>query len=111
RGTAPAAIPEIDAGPWAASGATSYATLRPPRARTPPPFPDCSHRFPFRRAMSFTVTIRPSGHRFTVDEDDTVLAAALREGLNLPYGCRNGACGSCKGKLLAGRVDYGRYQS
>ena len=61
--------------------------------------------------MSFTVTIRPSGHRFSVEADDSVLAAALREGFNLPYGCRNGACGSCKGRLLAGRIDYGDYQS
>ncbi len=60
--------------------------------------------------MAFTVTIRPSGHSFSVDADESVLTAALREGFNLPYGCRNGACGSCKGKLLAGRVDYGDYQ-
>jgi len=60
--------------------------------------------------MAFTVTIRPSGHSFSVDADETVLTAALREGFNLPYGCRNGACGSCKGKLLAGRIDYGDYQ-
>ncbi|MCC6532206.1 MAG: CDP-6-deoxy-delta-3,4-glucoseen reductase [Burkholderiales bacterium] len=61
--------------------------------------------------MSFTVTIRPSGHRYTMDADDTVLTAALREGFNLAYGCRNGACGSCKGRLLSGRIDYGHYQS
>jgi CDP-4-dehydro-6-deoxyglucose reductase len=61
--------------------------------------------------MPFTVTIRPSGHQFTLDADDTVLAAALREGYALPYGCRNGACGSCKGRLLEGTVDYGRHQS
>jgi CDP-4-dehydro-6-deoxyglucose reductase len=61
--------------------------------------------------MSCNVTIRPSGHRFTMDADETVLAAALREGFNLPYGCRNGACGTCKGRLLAGRIDYGNYQS
>jgi CDP-4-dehydro-6-deoxyglucose reductase len=60
--------------------------------------------------MSFTVTIRPSGNRFTAGADDTVLAAALREGFVLPYGCRNGACGSCKGRLLAGEIDYGTYQ-
>ena len=43
-------------------------------------------------------------------EDDTVLAAALREGYTLAYGCRNGACGSCKGRLLEGEIDYGSYQ-
>ncbi|HYP67144.1 MAG TPA: CDP-6-deoxy-delta-3,4-glucoseen reductase [Thiobacillaceae bacterium] len=60
--------------------------------------------------MPYQVTIHPSGHSFTVNEDETILAAALREGFALPYGCRNGACGSCKGKLLEGRVDYGKYQ-
>jgi ferredoxin len=60
--------------------------------------------------MSFTVTIRPSGNRFTLEADDTVLTGALREGFVLPYGCRNGACGPCKGRLLAGEVDYGKYQ-
>jgi CDP-4-dehydro-6-deoxyglucose reductase len=60
--------------------------------------------------MSHNVTIRPSGHRFSVDDDDTVLQAALREGFNLPYGCRNGACGTCKGRVLSGAVDYGDYQ-
>jgi CDP-4-dehydro-6-deoxyglucose reductase len=60
--------------------------------------------------MPYQVTIKPSGHQLTVDEDETILAAALREGFALAYGCRNGACGSCKGKLLEGRVDYGKYQ-
>ena len=60
--------------------------------------------------MPYQVTIQPSGHSFAVNEDETILAAALREGYALPYGCRNGACGSCKGKLLEGRVDYGAYQ-
>ena len=59
--------------------------------------------------MSYQVPIRPSGHSFTVQPDETVLAAALREGFNLAYGCRNGACGSCKGKLLEGEIDYGKH--
>ena len=37
--------------------------------------------------------------------------AAMRADLMLPYGCRNGACGSCKGKILAGEVDYGPHQA
>jgi CDP-4-dehydro-6-deoxyglucose reductase len=39
-----------------------------------------------------------------------VLAAALRQGYVLPYGCKSGACGSCKGRILSGSVDYGTYQ-
>jgi CDP-4-dehydro-6-deoxyglucose reductase len=57
-----------------------------------------------------TVTIQPSGHVFQVEDGETILAAALRQGFVLPYGCKNGACGSCKGKLLSGGVDYGVYQ-
>jgi len=57
-----------------------------------------------------TVTIQPSGHVFQVEDGETILAAALRQGFILPYGCKNGACGTCKGKLLSGGVDYGVYQ-
>jgi CDP-4-dehydro-6-deoxyglucose reductase len=56
------------------------------------------------------VTLQPSGHEFQVDEGESILTAALRQKFVLPYGCRNGACGSCKGKLLEGQVDYGVYQ-
>ncbi|MDH5446765.1 MAG: CDP-6-deoxy-delta-3,4-glucoseen reductase [Gammaproteobacteria bacterium] len=60
--------------------------------------------------MSYTITIQPSGHQFTVDTDETILDAALRQGFNLSYGCRNGACGSCKGKVLSGQVSYGEIE-
>jgi len=59
---------------------------------------------------SFRVTLQPSGHSFTTDGADTVLQAALDAGLTLPYGCRNGACGACKGKVLDGLVDHGAAQ-
>jgi CDP-4-dehydro-6-deoxyglucose reductase len=61
--------------------------------------------------MPHQVTLKPSDHRFTVGDDETVLDAALREGFTLSYGCRNGACGTCKGKVLEGRVDYGVHQA
>ena len=61
--------------------------------------------------MPYQITIQPSGHQFTVNEDESILAAALREGFTLPYGCRNGACGSCKGTVLSGEVDHGKYQT
>ena len=60
--------------------------------------------------MAFTVTLRPSGHTFTANADTTLLQAALDAGLTLPYGCRNGACGSCKGTVLEGEVDHGKIQ-
>jgi CDP-4-dehydro-6-deoxyglucose reductase len=60
--------------------------------------------------MTHQVSVQPSGHVFQVPEGETVLAAALNEGFHLPYGCRNGACGSCKGKLLSGEIDQGKYQ-
>ena len=50
------------------------------------------------------VTLQPSGHQFEVEEGEAILAAALRQHFVLPYGCRNGACGSCKGRLLEGRI-------
>ena len=58
----------------------------------------------------FQITLQPSGHTFTVAGDETILDAALRQGIGLPYGCRNGACGSCKGKIVSGEFDYGVYQ-
>jgi CDP-4-dehydro-6-deoxyglucose reductase len=60
--------------------------------------------------MSHQITIKPSGHVYTAQEGETVLESALREGFTLAYGCRNGACGSCKGTILQGSVDYGDYQ-
>ena len=57
------------------------------------------------------VTVQPSGQSFEAGEGEAVLTAALRQGVMLPYGCKNGACGSCKGKILAGSVDYGHYHA
>ncbi|MDH5735170.1 MAG: CDP-6-deoxy-delta-3,4-glucoseen reductase [Gammaproteobacteria bacterium] len=56
--------------------------------------------------MVFKVKIQPSGHEFDVETDETVLDAALRQSIDLPYGCRGGACGSCLGMLLSGQVRY-----
>jgi CDP-4-dehydro-6-deoxyglucose reductase len=59
--------------------------------------------------MTCQVTIKPSNHSYSVSGFETILDGALREGFNIAYACRNGACGSCKGKLLEGKVDYGEY--
>ncbi len=61
--------------------------------------------------MPFTVTLRPSGRTFSVDRDEPILSAAIRQGIGLPYGCKDGACGSCKCRLLEGRVIHGAHQA
>ncbi len=60
--------------------------------------------------MTLRITLQPSGLDFTVQRDETLLAAAIRQGVGLPYGCKDGACGSCKSRLLAGRVLHGAHQ-
>jgi len=54
----------------------------------------------------FEVKIVSSGVTFSVNEGETVLTAALRKGVMLPYSCKNGTCGSCKGRLESGDVHY-----
>lgn len=60
--------------------------------------------------MTNQVKVLPSGHAFSVEAHETVLEAALRQGVGLPYGCRDGACGACKGKVVEGEVCQDGYQ-
>ncbi len=59
--------------------------------------------------MMHKILIKPSEHVLNTVTGETILQAALREGISLPYGCRNGSCGICKGKILEGEVNYGHY--
>lgn len=59
----------------------------------------------------FTVRVEPSGRQFEVAVGETILAAGIRQGVNLPYGCQDGACGSCKCLRLSGAVQMGPHQS
>ncbi|MCJ0764469.1 CDP-6-deoxy-delta-3,4-glucoseen reductase [Variovorax terrae] len=61
--------------------------------------------------MSFNITVQPSGRAFTAAPDEAILAAAIRQGIGLPYGCKDGACGSCKCRKLEGTVALGPHQS
>ena len=61
--------------------------------------------------MSFNVRVLPSERSFTADAGEALLAAAIRQGIGLPYGCKDGACGSCKCKKLEGTVTHGAHQS
>jgi CDP-4-dehydro-6-deoxyglucose reductase len=56
------------------------------------------------KVMAPNVTIQPSGHEFAVEGNDTLLQAALRNGVSLNYACNNGTCGDCKARLLSGEV-------
>jgi len=60
--------------------------------------------------VSMQVTVRPAEVTFEVARDEPILAAAIRAGIGLPYGCKDGACGSCKSRLLEGRVIHGAHQ-
>lgn len=59
----------------------------------------------------FQITVQPSGRSFVVGPEETILGAAIRQGIGLPYGCKDGACGSCKCKKLSGTVSHGQHQS
>ena len=57
--------------------------------------------------MPFRITLQPSQRQFTAADGEPVLNAAIREGIGLPYGCKDGACGACKATLLSGAVHHG----
>jgi propane monooxygenase reductase subunit len=58
-----------------------------------------------------TVRLEPVGIEFDVDEDETVLNGAFRQGLMLMHGCKEGQCAACKSFLLDGDVDLDRYST
>ncbi len=61
--------------------------------------------------MTFHTTLTPSGHQFPISANETILEAALKHGYTLPYSCRDGVCGACKGKVLQGSVTHGTFQN
>ena len=61
--------------------------------------------------MAFKITLQPGCHSFSAEPDETLLDAGLRHGYVLPYGCRNGVCGACKGRILKGAVEHGNYHN
>lgn len=56
--------------------------------------------------MGFHVDIQPSGQAFSLAAEASILDGALADGLMLKHSCREGTCGSCKGKVLQGQVDH-----
>jgi CDP-4-dehydro-6-deoxyglucose reductase, E3 len=62
-------------------------------------------------AGPFQIIVQPSGRTFAAEGGEAILAAAIRQGVGMPYGCKDGACGSCKCKKLEGTVVHGTHQS
>ncbi|MFW5959120.1 MAG: 2Fe-2S iron-sulfur cluster-binding protein [Natronomonas sp.] len=56
------------------------------------------------------VVTRRDGREVTVEasEDEAVLDAAESAGISLPFGCRTGACATCVGQLIEGKISYDR---
>lgn len=61
--------------------------------------------------MTYKISVKPSDHTFTAEDGETILEAANKHGVTLPYSCCNGACGVCKGKVLYGHIDHGNPQA
>jgi len=57
------------------------------------------------------ITVQPSGRTFFSQTGESILEAAIRSNISLPYGCKDGACGSCKCQKLEGEVVHGDYQT
>jgi propane monooxygenase reductase subunit len=60
---------------------------------------------------TYNVRLEPVGIEFEVDEDETVLRGAFRQGLMLMHGCKEGQCAACKSFLLDGEVDLDKYST
>ena len=58
--------------------------------------------------MSYTLTIEPIGRTIEVNDGQTILDAALREGIYLPHACCHGLCATCKVQIIDGEVDHGQ---
>jgi ferredoxin/quinol-cytochrome oxidoreductase complex cytochrome b subunit len=61
-------------------------------------------------ARSYQMSVHGVAAPVAVRSGETLLEAGLREGLTLPYECRNGGCGRCRCSVLHGEVDHGVYQ-
>ncbi len=63
------------------------------------------------QAATHTVRFEPIGLEMEVEEGETVLDAAFRQGISLPHGCKEGQCGSCKAKIAEGDFELLKYST
>ncbi|MGX1325193.1 propane monooxygenase reductase subunit [Bradyrhizobium sp. USDA 377] len=62
-------------------------------------------------APANVVRLQPVGIEFEVEENETVLDAAFRQGIALPHGCKEGQCSACKCVLTGGDVELKKYST
>ena len=56
----------------------------------------------------YTIRLSPVGDAVVCGPGESVLAAILRSGASVVFGCRGGGCGTCKMRVMSGRVEHGR---
>ena len=61
--------------------------------------------------MTYTVKLEPMGVEMAVEEHETVLQAAFRQGITLMHGCKEGQCSACKSVLLDGEAEHGDFST
>jgi len=61
-----------------------------------------------RASGVYTITLSPGGDTVPCRREETVLAAILRSGASVMYGCRGGGCGTCKMRVISGHIEHGR---
>ena len=73
---------------------------------TPTTAPTPQPASPVLIAKNANLTIIMDGDEYPTEmlENETVLEAAKRVGLDAPYSCQNGSCSTCRAKLLEGKV-------
>jgi propane monooxygenase reductase subunit len=60
---------------------------------------------------TYTITLEPIGVEFQVEEDETILDAAFRQGIALPHGCKEGQCSACKCQVIEGEFELLKYST
>jgi|TARA_B100000287_G_scaffold56107_1_gene49291 ferredoxin len=57
-----------------------------------------------RNKKSYKVSIANNQENFIVEYGETLLSAALRNGINWPKKCQVGSCGTCRCKIISGNI-------
>jgi CDP-4-dehydro-6-deoxyglucose reductase len=91
--------------------AKSWAIEKTPNSEDTEKMPSNDSGVTAVKDETFQITVQPSGRMFAALAGETILGAGIRQGIGLPYGCKDGACGTCKCKKIEGVVEHGPHQS